>query len=272
MTNLLPRKKWGILGAGKLASCFLRGWIASGAFSEDDFIVSCRSEESRARLLQEWPNLQVTFENTEVVRNARSVLLGVKPYDLEKLLETLSVDFQDKTLVLSLAAGFDRAQIVRALSGRDDLRVGRLMANTAVAFNKGLMGLDSQSAPSVTEEEKRQFELLGAVHVIEESRFDEFTVASASAPAFVLCFEEALAKAIAEMGFERSVTRSLTLSLLDSTRHQLVEDFSPDRWVQQIATPGGMTAEGVNVMQGRDIESLVSAAFKASLKKSKGLT
>lgn len=267
----MQQKKWGVVGAGKLASCFLRGWIKSETFSESDFIVSCRSKESRKRLTQEWPSLTVTFDNGELVRRSKSVLIGVKPYDAEKLLEELGADFQERALVLSLAAGLNRSQLLSALSERRDLRVGRLMANTAVAFNLGLMGLDSEVDGLLNPEEKNVFKKLGSLEVIDENRFDEFTVASASAPAFVLFMQSALAKAIGGFGFEPSVVRSLTLSLLESTQHQLKSDFHPEKWVQQIATPGGMTAEGIDILKKQNLEKILVEAFEASLKKSKGL-
>lgn len=271
MAEATQQKKWGVVGTGKLASCFLRGWLSTGGYSAADFIVSCRSEESRDRLKQEWPELEVTFDNAQLLRRSKSVLIGVKPYDSEKLLQELAPDFQDKALVLSLAAGLSRSQLVRAVGGRSDLRVGRLMANTAVAFCKGLMALDSEVANLILPEEKQDFQVLGDVQTIEESRFDEFTVASASAPAFVLCFESALAKAAASFGFEASVVKSLTLSLIESTHHQLRSDFNPDKWVEQIATPGGMTADGVDVLRQKELENILQEAFEASLKKSKGL-
>jgi pyrroline-5-carboxylate reductase len=53
---------------------------------------------------------------------------------------------------------------------------------------------------------------------------------------------------------------------------QLEQDSDAEKWRDQIATPGGMSAEGLAVLHQSGLEKIVKDAFAKTLDKAKSLS
>lgn len=266
----LSEIKIGIIGTGKLASCCVQGWLASGNVAQSQFHLSCRSEESRRRLSEKWPKADVTSDNRALAENADLLLLGVKPYHLSDLLKEIEGSLRPESLVLSLAAGFSALELRQAVSSFDaSARMGRLMLNTSVAFNKGILGLSDDLLLESYETDLLQS--LGDLYQVSENDFDAFTVASASAPAFEFYWRKCFVEAMKATGLETKMAEQIALSQLRAEELHLSDSFDPQKWIEQIATPGGMTADGLRALEEGALPKLTQAAFESCLAKAKGL-
>ena len=71
-------KKIGFIGCGNMGSAILGGLIKSGFVNADEIIVSTKTESSSKRLKDEF-NVLTTFDSKMVAREAKTVILAVKP-------------------------------------------------------------------------------------------------------------------------------------------------------------------------------------------------
>src|SRR5438128_2616576 len=96
-------RKVAFLGGGKMGEALVAGLIRSGGRNADEIIVTARREE-RVRELAERHGVAATLSNLEAVEWAETVVLTVKPQDIEALLGQVAERVTPDHLVVSFAA------------------------------------------------------------------------------------------------------------------------------------------------------------------------
>jgi pyrroline-5-carboxylate reductase len=95
---------------------------------------------------------------------------------------------------------------------------------------------------------------LGLVEWIADERlFDTVTALAGSGPAFLYRFVDALAQAGAATGLSPEQAARLALATVEgSARLAAVADANPARLADQVASPGGSTRKGLDVLDRDD--------------------
>jgi len=255
----------GLIGAGKLGKAFLRG-LQTETTGAPSVIASVRSPESLKSLQKEFPSIKSTLSNEEVVENSDCIFLGVKPQVAKDTLRPLQNLFRSAQHILSFCARLqlkDLQSLWAANAPHPTLH--RLMANTAMERKLGLFGHTGESA--LPEELHKIISSTGLILEIEESRFDAFTTLSASAPAFILEFVKGLESfGTKEKLSQATVEQSLSQILL-GVASLIQSGDTLDNRVNQIATKGGMTAEGLEVLRSHNLSQLVEKSCDSTLQK-----
>src|SRR3989442_10817359 len=88
------------------------GLIRSGGRTREELMVTCRREE-RARDLAERLGVATTLSNPEAVKSAPTLVLTVKPQDMETLLGQIQHYLSPQHLVITFAAGIRTSFIER---------------------------------------------------------------------------------------------------------------------------------------------------------------
>ena len=123
------------LGGGKMGEALVSGLIRSGARKPEELMVTCRREE-RARELAERHGVATGTNNREAAEWADTLVLTVKPQDMEALLVQISEYVRDDQLVISFAAGIRTSFIEHGL--RHHMPVVRVMSNVAVLVDEAM--------------------------------------------------------------------------------------------------------------------------------------
>jgi pyrroline-5-carboxylate reductase len=253
-----------IIGCGNMGGAMLAGWISAGL------------EPSRFSILD--PALEsapegVTLygEVSEAVLSAGhdAVLLGFKPQQLGSLGPGLQ-DLTGKGVTLySLLAGLTIAQI-KAAFPRADAHV-RVMPNLAARMNKSpIILLEDGLAAGGRDSAFAFFDHLGtALWLEDESKFDLVTALAGSGPGFVYRFIDALSQAAQDLGLAGEQATSLAVSMVEGAASLAANaDTSPGTLADQVASPGGMTREGLNVLDAdRALVELLTRTLKATADK-----
>ena len=164
-------------------------------------MVAARRED-RAAELRERYGVRVT-DASSAAKMADTVVLAVKPQDMDKLLDQIAPALPPDRLVVSVAAGITTAFIERRLAG--EVPVVRVMSNTPVLVDEA-MSVISEGAYAGEEHMRRAEELLrpvGKVLRIPESQQDAATALSGSGPAYVYYLVEAMVDAAILLGMAR---------------------------------------------------------------------
>jgi|GEM_PF-1917454 len=266
--SALP-KKIAFLGTGKLNQALLRG--LSKAPHSWDFSASVRSPDSRAHLTALFPTLHTTLDNKELLRGARHVILGVKPQHALALVAELSKDFEEGATLVSLCARLPIARL-REAAGPDRIHIVRLMPNTACEVRNGLLGISTEDTRPLNPELAELFALLGKTLLIDESQMDAFTILGACTPAFFLNMAQAIAKASTDEGLDPDLVR-LSLAQVFAGAGALLADprATLSERIAQIATPGGVTAEGLRRLEEGGLQNTAFKAFETALEKCRSL-
>lgn len=232
-----------IIGYGNMSGAMLAGWLARGVAPERFAVLN--------RSLKPAPDGVYVYRDiaeAEAAGAHDAVMLGFKPHQLEDL----APDFQKLAKarrVHSLLAGLTLSQLRDAFP-KASAHV-RVMPNLASRINKSPIilaesGLDEAGRAGVT----RFFDLLGnAVWLESEEHYDLATALAGSGPGFVYRFIDALAEAGAALGLGEDQAKSLALAMVDGAASLAAQaEIAPRELADRVASPGGMTRQGLNVL------------------------
>jgi pyrroline-5-carboxylate reductase len=257
-----------IIGCGNMGGAMLAGWLAAG--------------ESPSRFSVLDPALPGAPEGVTIYRSAGdaaaaghdAVLLGFKPQQLGQLGPGLQGLTGKGAIVCSLLAGITLDQLSKAFpEASAHLRV---MPNLAAAIRKSPVIL---SARGLAEPPRAAafalFDALGsAVWLEDEAQFDLVTALAGSGPGFVYRFIDALAGAAIDLGLDEATASALALATVDGAASlAAASDVSPAMLADRVASPGGMTREGLNVLDaGTALRRLLTDTLKATRDKGAALS
>src|SRR5256714_214011 len=131
-------QKVAFLGGGKMGEALLSGLIRAGARRPQDLLASCRPE-GRARELADRYGIATTLSNPDAVAWADTLVLTVKPQDMERLCEQIASEVRPEQLVVSVAAGIRTSFIERRIQA--DVPVVRVMSNVPVLVDEAMSGV-----------------------------------------------------------------------------------------------------------------------------------
>ena len=111
---------------------------------------------------------------------------------------------------------------------------------------------------------------LGLVEwIADEAQFDAVTALAGCGPGFVFRFADALAKAGEALGLPADQAARLAIATLDGAgRMAGASDVSPAMLADRVASPGGSTREGLNILDDGDaLVDLLSRTLAASARR-----
>jgi pyrroline-5-carboxylate reductase len=149
-------------------------------------------------------------------------------------------------------------------------RVARVMPNVAAAIGCGVFLLSAGTlTASQADEVRNLFSLAGTVVDVPEGLFDPATAVAGCGPGFAALFIEALAEAGVEAGLDETMARELAVAGVAGAAALVARDGDPVGVREAIATPGGMTAEGIDVLESRGMRAALAAAVAAAVERAR---
>jgi pyrroline-5-carboxylate reductase len=256
-----------IIGCGNMGGAMLAGWLAAEIDPARFAVLDPALAEapSGVRLYREPAEAAAAaLEAGAAAHDA--VLLGFKPQQLGALGGGLQELTGADVSVYSLLAGLTLAQLKTAFP-----KAGahiRVMPNLASRIGKSPVilaesGLDVRGRAAAF----ALYDALGSAFWLEdEAKFDLVTALAGSGPGFVYRFIDALAEAATELGLERKQATDLALIMVEGASILAGSmGLSPGALADRVASPGGMTREGLNVLDGDNaLRNLLTETLRAT--------
>jgi pyrroline-5-carboxylate reductase len=261
------------IGAGNMARSLIGGLIADG-YPSEQIRVSDPSPDQLTTLAKHC-SVQSGTDNIAAARDADALILAVKPQVLHDVVVQLSeVVAQNKTLVISIAAGIRESDIDRWLGGKAAAIV-RAMPNTPALIQCGATALYANA--QVTQEQRDLAEsVLRAVGLTlwlnDEALMDTITAVSGSGPAYFLLVMEILQSVGTELGLDPGSARLLTLqTAFGAAKMALESPDDPATLRGRVTSPGGTTEQAIRVLEEGGLHALISEAVRAARDRSEEL-
>lgn len=248
-----------LIGCGNMGGAMLRRWLDQG-FDPYRVTVIARSPK---------PDLGVRVLTAPPAgERPDMVMLAMKPQQLGEIADRYGEAIAGVPLLLSILAGVEG----RVLAGRFAAgAVVRAMPNLPVAIGKGVVALHSDDADATMRDlATRLMAPLGLVEwIADESLFDAVTALSGSGPGFVYRFIDALAAAGASLGLPADQAERLALATVEGAGLLAASaDASPATLADRVASPGGSTREGLNVLDSGDaLKALLRETLAAATRR-----
>ncbi len=253
-----------IIGGGNLGVAIALG--ISKYTKENQVIVTRRNTDAIAHLAQH--GIQVSSNNTFQIEQADVIILTVKPYQVENILEEIAPKIQKQTIV-SAVSGVAISTIQNKVKNTNS--VVRIMPNIAIQF--------AESATCIAFEEKDKqeaekvislFQKLGTAPIIEEKLMDAATVLGACGTAYALRYIRASMQAGIEIGFDSQTALAIAAQTAKGAAQMLLEEkIHPEQLIDRVTTPQGCTIVGLNEMEHQGFSSSLIKGIKTSLQKIK---
>ncbi len=256
------------IGGGTMAEAILGGMLAAGLAAPADIAIGEPVARRREYLADQY-GVAVHDDNRQVIQSADLVALAVKPQDLPGVFDELGGQLTAGQSALSIIAGAKMDTLARGLRHSAIIRV---MPNTPAQIGCGMtMWTCADSVPAAHRELTRQ--MLATVgqeiYAAEEKYLDMATALSASGPAYVFLFVEALIDAGVYVGLPRDTARALALqTVYGSVKLVMDSGQHPGQLKDMVVSPGGTTAEGLQALERGGVPAAVVDAVKAAYEKS----
>lgn len=267
-TTAKTKTTLGFFGAGKMAEGILLAARMQKDFDPRTVLMAEKVPE-RARALAKKYGVRTTPDAREVAQQARVIFLSVRPQDLDALAADVKPFLSAKTLVVSIAAGKSLATLKKAL-GRD-VRLVRVMPNLALRAKEGMCAI-CPAANATAADVKRVTKILdgaGRTVVLQERHFDAVTALSGSGPAFFAFMEQAMAEGGRALGLPADAARVLAEQTMLGTAAYLRQSGADlDAFISGVATPGGTTAAGMDVIRASTFKKIVADTLAAAARRS----
>ena len=255
--------KIAIIGAGNMGGAIARGLAKGSLVRVEDIRVSNPSPGKLEALKAEFPDMQVTADNSEAVAGADIVVLAVKPWMVGEVLHKLQL--KETQMLISIAAGIKLGELWQML-GQKGNPLFRVIPNTAISE------MQSMTLVSCSQASQEQIQLvldifseMGLAMLIPEEKMAAATAMTSCGIAYALKYIQTAMQAGIEMGLSPANSMRMTAQTLHGAADLLLANNThPALEIEKVTTPGGITIKGLNELEHAGFTSAVIRALKAS--------
>jgi pyrroline-5-carboxylate reductase len=259
-----------LVGAGKMGSAMLDGWIARSLAPKRIEIIEPQPGKSVKALTRHGLKLNPKGKAAA----AAAIVIAVKPQTARVAVPLLAPYVDKSTLVLSIMAGRTIGFLQKALPPGS--AIVRAMPNTPAAIGRGI-SVAVANANVSARQRKLATDLLAAIGKVEwvadEALIDAVTALSGSGPAYVFLLAEAMTKAGIAAGLPVELAARLARETIAGSGELLHRsDLDAATLRQNVTSPGGTTAAALEVLMGPGgFDELLTKAIAAATRRSREL-
>jgi pyrroline-5-carboxylate reductase len=260
----MGKSRIAILGGGNIGTSLAAGLIRSSLFTLDQIVIS-EKRESRVSLLRKI-GYNVTMDNNKAAADAEIIVIAVKPQQFEALAQEAKSSITSRKILISTITGVTHNDIEAILGSVPNVRI---MPNTALEICESMTCLSFKNMkPGQEEKVQSMFEKMGKTLIIPEDLMDAATVVGACGIAFALRFMRAMSQGGVEIGFNSEISQIITAQTVKGAARLILEtDNHPEKEIDKVTTPQGITISGLNEMEHQGLSSAVIRGLTTSFAK-----
>ena len=259
-----------LVGAGKMGSAMLDGWLARGLDPKKIIVIEPQPVKALKALARRW----VKLNPKDKVGVASAIVIAVKPQSAPEAVPPLARYIDKTTLVLSIMAGRTIGFLEKSLP--TGTSIVRAMPNTPAAIGRGISVAVTNARISMRQR-KQASDLLAAIGKVEwvgdETLMDAVTALSGSGPAYIFLLAECMARAGVAAGLPKELATRLARETVAGSAELLHRsDLDAATLRQNVTSPGGTTAAALEVLMGPGgFDQLLTQAIAAATRRSRDL-
>lgn len=249
-----------VIGTGNMGGALVRGW-ANAALEQEcelNLTASARTMTRLEKLSEAYPEVDVTTDNAAAVQGADIVVVAVKPWLVQGVLDSLADAIAESTLVVSVAAGASHPRI--------DIYT---MPNIAVEFGEGMTFVldDGRVSEANLVAVYDLFAMLGKVMLVDRKQMDAGNMLAGCGIAYVMRMVRAMMEGGVELGLYPDAAKEIAMQAMQGAVAVLeATGLHPEAAIDKVTTAGGLTIKGLNELDHAGFNSAVIRCLKAGLK------
>jgi pyrroline-5-carboxylate reductase len=254
-----------IIGGGNLGVAIA---IGISKYSKGNQVTITRRNIESIQYLES-EDITVSRSNTNDIDQADIIILAIKPYQVDTVLEEILPTIKNK-IIASAVSGLSIETLQEKTANKHT--IVHIMPNIAARFGESATCISYLEKDK--EEAKRVISLftdLGTVSLIDEKLMDAATVLGACGTAYALRYIRASMQAGIEIGFDAQTALAIASQTAKGAATMALEEkIHPEQLIDRVTTPQGCTIVGLNEMEHQGFSSSLIKGIKTSLNKIKG--
>lgn len=251
-----PIQKVAILGAGNMG-----GAVALGLHRfAQEYALTVTTAHSATLEKYAALGIDTTLDNVSAASWAQVIILGVKPWLVQSVLEQIRPCLSGKTL-LSLAAGIPSAQMKEWLAGTGVRSAYTVIPNLAaeigesMTFASVILGEDHVVVKSL-------FDRVGKTLIVDEKRLHAGMMVASCGTAFALRYARAAMEGGVQLGlYPHEAREAVYQTMKGAVDLSMSRGTHPEAEIDRVTTPGGITIRGLNAMEEAGFTAAVIAGI-----------
>ncbi len=254
--------KISIIGGGNMGGAIASGLASGTVFTPQNITVIDRNQKNIDALTK--ANINGVINDYSSLSEADIIVLAVKPWFIEEVLDKHAKSFNSKQIIISIAGGISLNQLSEWII--PDSAIYRVMPNTAIAIKESMSFVASHNTTKEKDELiLRIFRELGKAEFIDEKLFAAVTSLASCGIAFAFRYIRAAMEGGIEMGLKSDQAKEAVIQTLRGAANLLEANNShPEVEIDKVTTPGGITIKGLNEMENSGFTTAVIKGLKAS--------
>ena len=253
--------KMGIIGLGNMGSAMAHGLLNNNI---ETFLYD-RSKEKR-EAFKDFEKAQIMDSEVDVVKNADAVILTIKPYVYDEVLDKIKNEVKNQ-IIISVTSSYDLKKLGEKLPGKKLLMT---MPNTPAKILSSMTGICP--GENVTEDEVSELRKIlssfGETEIVEEKNIKIYEAVSGCMPAYVYMYIEAAADAAVSHGMTRDMAyRVISQAVAGSAKMVRESGLHPGELKDQVTTPAGTTIKGVKSLERDGFRAAIINAVDSIMNK-----
>ena len=263
----MNNKKIAIIGIGNMGTAMVKGLVKLASIPSSDILVYVRKQATLDKM--ELLGVTTFQSNEEAVRNADIVIIAVKPYHIEGVLNEIKPVLTEDKILLSIVAGVG-LNVLGEMVGKE-IPIFRVMPNTAIAIQESLTCISVNGNTEACKDYIFElFNVLGKTVEIDEDLMAAATVLSSCGIAYALRYIRAAMQGGIEIGFGAETAQFITAQTVKGAAELILQSGNhPEREIDKVTTPMGITITGLNEMENKGFSASLIQGVLASYKKIK---
>lgn len=260
--------KISIIGGGSIGGATAFGLAEGTFFKPSDITVTAAHEATLEKFAAK--GMKTTIDNKEAVKDSDIVVIAVKPWLVDEVLEDLkpALDYSRHTIVcLASRISDDLLENLKDGNGRKPWFL-HVIPNTAIELRQSVTFIcPTNSDEEHTELVRKIFEDAGIVFVVNEKLLISGMALASCGMAYVFRYIRAAVEGGVELGFRPDdAERIVSLTVKGASSLVEAHNSHPEVEIDKVTTPGGLAIKGLNAMEEAGFSNSVIIGLKASVK------
>ena len=260
------RMKVAFIGTGSMGSLLIGAFLRSGALHPHNIYVTNRSSHKAELLAKRHPGLHITHSNVEAARGSHIIFLCVKPFDFPDVISEIKPVLNEEQIVISITSPV----LIEKLENLIPSKVAKIIPSITNSVHSGaslcIYGERIQPENRILLEQLMSS--VGTPLVLKETETRIASDIASCGPAFITyILQQWIDSAIELTGISRREATILGAEMLVGTGKLLTEGgFTLEELQRRVAVPGGVTAQGIAILESR-LQGVFSSLIEVTHRK-----
>jgi pyrroline-5-carboxylate reductase len=242
--------KIGFIGYGSMGSIMLKALLDAFAVRQEEVIVTTRTKSKLHDFKKHYPNVEIVSTVAELGSKCHRVFICTGTMEVKGVLSELVQYLPPDAHIIIITGNIEIQSIERIFHGS----ITKIMPNQLSEIREGVSLVCHNEKVLLRDREfiKSAFELIGKVKEVNETQFALGADLCSCAPAFFASILRSLTEAAKHHGSltEAEVKEMIVWTCYGTARLIVENNTSFADLISRVATKGGISEEGVKVLDG----------------------